>query len=273
MPADEDSLVALFDLEQIDKNLFRGPHPGEGGFRLFGGQVASQALRAAATTVVPEQLVNSLHAYFLRPGRFGTPVVFSVDRIRDGGSFSTRRVVATQDGEAILNLDASFHAIEDGGVFEPTSPVDTVDPPESLPRDPNRRGPHQRYIDYRSVDVPGDPDEARSRWVRTVEDLPDDPVLHACAITYLSDSGPVGTAGRAVGGPDETKWRPSMMTASLDHSLWFHRPARADDWLLYRLEPQVCFGARGLTRGQLWTKAGEAAVTVSQEALLRWRKR
>jgi acyl-CoA thioesterase II len=267
-----DSFVALFDLERIDKNLFRAPALGEGGRRLFGGHVASQALRAAAGTVDAEQDVNSLHAYFLRPGRYGTPVVYTVDRIRDGSSFSTRRVVATQDGEAILNLDASFHIEEDGDEYQVPSPVGHLPDPESLPREPDRQGPHQRFVDRRPVTVPDAPDTTRARWVRSKETLPDDPVVHACAITYLSDSGPVGAARRAIGGPEDGSWRASMMTASLDHCLWFHRPVRADDWLLYRLEPMVAGRARGLSRGEVWTQGGELAVTITQEALLRWRR-
>jgi acyl-CoA thioesterase II len=271
-PGAVSSLVAMLDLERVDRDIFRGPNPGDGGRRLFGGQVASQALRAAASTVEPEHHVNSLHAYFLRPGVYGTPVVYTVDRIRDGRSFSTRRVVALQDGEAILNLDASFHAEEEGGEFQLTSPLDDVPGPESLTRDVNRRGPHQRPVDSRSIELPGDPDESRTRWVKTLGELPDDPILHACAITYMSDSGPVGVARRAIGGPEDGGWRATMMTASLDHCLWFHRRVRADEWLFYRLEAVVCGRGRGLSRGQMWTPAGDVAVTVTQEALLRWRR-
>jgi acyl-CoA thioesterase II len=265
-------LTALFDLERIDRNLFRGPDPGEGNGRLFGGQVASQALRAAGHTVDAEHHVNSLHTYFLRPGRFGIPVVFTVDRIRDGASFTTRRVVATQDGEAILNLDASFHADEEGGEFQPDSPVDSVPPPDSIDSDRSRHAPHHRFMDTRPVEVPGDPDEVRSRWLRTAASLPDDPILHACAITFMTDTGPLGAIRRAVGGPEGDSWRKTMMTASLDHCLWFHHPMRADQWHLYRLDPQRCGRARGLARGQIWTVEGRLAVTVQQEALLRWRR-
>ncbi len=276
MPPVDDTLATLLDLERIDANVFRGPHPGEQGFRLFGGQVASQALRAAGATVPSERVVNSLHAYFLRPGRFGLPVVFTVDRIRDGGSFTTRRVVATQDGEAILNLDASFHVVEDGPRYEPPSPIGDVPDPESLPREPNRRGRHQRFIDTRIVprqDPDGGGEGSSMRWVRSVEHLSDDPMLHACAITYLSDSGLVSTARRSVTSESEFNTAPigrsAMMSASLDHCLWFHQPVRADDWLLYRLEPVAVMGARGLARGEVWTQSGQLAATVTQESLQR----
>ncbi|MFP3906597.1 MAG: acyl-CoA thioesterase [Acidimicrobiales bacterium] len=272
MAGTTDDLTAVLDLERIDRDLFRGPDPGEREGRLFGGQVASQALRAAGATVEAEHQVNSLHAYFLRPGRFGTPVVFTVDRIRDGSSFTTRRVVATQHGEAVLNLDASFHVDEDGGVFQPQSPLAEVPDPDSVAPDRSRRGSHHRHLDSRPVEVPGDSDEARSRWVRIVDPMPDDPLVHACAITFLSDTGPLGAARRAIGGPEGDAWRESMMTASLDHCIWFHQPARADDWLFYRLEPVVVGRARGLSRGQIWTRDGVLAATVTQEALLRWRR-
>ena len=265
------ALVELLSLEQIDRDIFRAAYPGEGNGRLFGGQVASQALRAAAGTIDVDHQVNSLHAYFLRPGRFGTRVVFTVDRIRDGRSFSTRRVVALQDGEAIMNLDASFHAAEEGEVFQGASPVHLVPSPDELPRDPDRRGPHQHPIDSRSVSFPDSVQGARARWARTADPLPDDPVLHACAITYLSDSGPVGATRHALGSDDDQPAKGRMMTASLDHCVWFHRPVRADDWLLYRLEAVACGAARGLARGEMWTPEGELVVSVSQESLLRLR--
>ena len=239
-------IAAHLQLDRIDRDILRSPHPGEGDGRLFGGQVAAQALRAAATTVEADHRVNSLHAYFLRPGRFGMPVTFLVDRIRDGSSFSTRRVVAIQDGEAILNLDASFHADEPGETIRFDGPVGTVPPPAG---------------------------STRAFWIRSRTALDDDPVLHACAITYLSDSGPVSAARRALGGGGRWGWDGiDLMTASLDHTMWFHRPVRADDWLLYDLQAVAVGGSRGLTRGSLWTADGDLAVSVTQEALLRRRR-
>ena len=259
-------LIDLLDLEAIDRDIYRGSNPGEGNGRVFGGQVASQALRAAAATVEAEHHVNSLHAYFLRPGRFGMPIIYTVDRIRDGSSFTTRRVVALQQGEAILNLDASFHKNEVGGEYQLPSPVADAPPPESIERNAHGWiGQHRRPIDMRDVNPTVSPLATRAHWVRADGTLPDDPVLHACVLTYFSDSGPVGAARRPLGG----RWDNRMMTASLDHCLWFHRAVRADEWLFYELEAVACGGARGLARGEMWTQDGRLAVTVSQESLLR----
>lgn len=255
-------LLRLLDLERIDRDIFRGPNPGEGSGRLFGGQVAAQALRAAAATVEVDHHVNSLHAYFLRPGRYGTPVTCVVDRIRDGSSFTTRRVVAMQHGEAILNLDASFHREETGFDGQTPSPVGDVPPADDLPFDDSRMGAHRRAVDMRQV-----PDQPGVRWVRTNGALPDDPVVHACAIAYFSDFGPVRTARRLTGAGDG-----ELMAASLDHSVWFHRRVRADDWLLYRLESLLVADARGISRGEIWTADGLLAASVAQEVLLRPRR-
>ena len=272
-PAEPDvhRLLELLSLEPIDRDIFRSPHPGEGMGRLFGGQVASQALRAAQATVDADHHVNSLHAYFLRPGRFGLPVTFVVDRIRDGSSFTTRRVVAQQEGEAILNLDASFHTAEDGEEFEAPNPIDLVPTPEELERDVSHLAPHRRVVDHREIEPPP-ASSTRAMWIRTVGQLPDDPDLHAAVLTYMSDSGPVSAARRAIGRGG--RWgreggERNLMTASLDHTLWFHRPARADEWLLYDLQAVACGRARGLTRASMWTRDGHLAVSVSQEALLR----
>lgn len=273
-PGDPDvhRLLQLLTLERIDRDIYRSPHPGEGSGRLFGGQVASQALRAAQSTVEADHHVNSLHAYFLRPGRFGLPVTFVVDRIRDGSSFTTRRVVAQQEGEAILNLDASFHTDEEGEEFEIDAPLASVPDPDHIERDLSHMAPHRRVVDQREIE-PAPDGCTRAMWIRTVHPLPDDRDLHACVLTYMSDSGPVSAARRAIGrGGRWGGWGGDLMTASLDHTLWFHRPARADEWLLYELQAVACGRARGLTRGSLWTRDGHLAVSVSQEALLRPRR-
>ena len=259
----------LFDLEQVDDATFRartssrsGPASRFPGMRLFGGQVASQALRAAAHTVVADHAVNSLHAYFLRGGSYGAPVDYVVDRIRDGSSFTTRRVVAVQDGKAILNLDASFHRDEPGDEHQPASPVDLVAPPEkaAAPEEPPwMRG---RPVDLRWVAAPAPC--TRAVWLRVPGRLADDPVLHACLLTFVSDMGPVSVVGESLASP-----RGSRMMASLDHCMWFHHPARTDEWLLYTLEPVATARARGVARGSIWTRDGRLAVSLAQEVLAR----
>ncbi|HUP86980.1 MAG TPA: acyl-CoA thioesterase domain-containing protein [Acidimicrobiales bacterium] len=281
-----DRLLALLDLETIDRNLYRGANPPTGGGRVFGGQVASQALMAASNTVDVEHRVNSLHAYFLRPGRPVMPIIYSIDRIRDGKSFTTRRVVAVQDGEAIFNLDASFHKEEPGGEFELPAPLDGVPAPEEVPLDVHGMGGfHRRPIETRELASGPRPTSTRAMWVRADGKLPDDFALHACVLTYMSDSGPVGAARRplldvaidsdsppssASGAPGSSRARPSSwMSASLDHTMWFHHPVRADEWLLYDLEAVACSNARGLARGTMWTQDGHLGVSITQEALIR----
>jgi acyl-CoA thioesterase-2 len=269
-----DRLLALLDLEPIDRNLYRGANPAGpgGGGRVFGGQVASQALMAASNTVEPAEhndfavhRVNSLHAYFLRPGRPGMPIVYTVDRIRDGSSFTTRRVVAVQDGEAIFNLDASFHKEEPGGEFELVAPLEGVPRPDDLPSRRDRwNARHGGPIETRELPSGPRPTTTRAMWVRADGKLPDDFALHACVLTYVSDSGPVGAARRPLLGQYH-RW----MSASLDHTMWFHRPVRADEWLLYDLEAVACSNARGLARGTLYTEDGHLAVSITQEALIR----
>jgi acyl-CoA thioesterase-2 len=268
-----DHLLGLLDLEKIDRNLYRGANPDSGGRmrRVFGGQVASQALMAATNTVEVQHRVNSLHAYFLRPGRPELPITYSIDRIRDGSSFTTRRVVASQDGEAIFNLDASFHRAEPGLEFELPAPLDHLPAPEDVPR--SQRGneiSHRRAIDAREFRDPRPkPTSTRSMWMRTDGDLPADPSLHACVLVFMSDSGPVGAARRpllpdAHEGPDRR-----MMAASLDHTMWFHRPVEADRWMLYDLEAVAASNARGLARGTIYTHEGHTVASVTQEVLLR----
>jgi acyl-CoA thioesterase-2 len=261
-------VVGLFDLEQIDDVTFRAPTSRSGpanrfrGMRLFGGQVASQALRAAAHTVTAEHAVNSLHAYFLRGGRYGVPVDYVVDRIRDGASFTTRRVVALQEGEAILNLDASFHRDEPGDEHEPESPVHRVPAPEDAAAPDEPPWMRGRPVDLRWVEPPAP--ATRAVWLRVPAQLADDPVVHACLLTFVSDMGPVSVVGESLSTPREQR-----MMASLDHCMWFHHPVRADEWLLYLLEPVATAHARGVARGSIWTRDGRLAVSLAQEALAR----
>lgn len=275
-----DHLVALLDLEQIEVNLFRGISPDESRIRVFGGQVAGQALVAATRTVEPGRAVHSLHAYFLRPGDPSRPILYDVDRIRDGKSFSTRRVVAIQNGRAIFNLQTSFHVPEAGLDYEQPMPLD-VPPPESLPDFMERMEPlkaklgdiinRPRPIDLRYVGTDplnrnGVSSENQAVWMRADGRLPDDPTLHACIVTYASDMTLLDTTLMPFGLGWDT---PGVQMASLDHAMWFHRPFRADEWLLYDQDSPTAHEGRGLSRGLMFTESGDLAVSVVQEGLLR----
>jgi acyl-CoA thioesterase-2 len=275
-----DDLVSLLDLESIEVNIFRGVSPDENRQRVFGGQVAGQALVAATRTVDPSRMVHSLHAYFLRPGDPTVPILYQVDRIRDGKSFTTRRVIAIQHGKVIFNLQASFHVLEPGADYQTTMPEGMPDP-ESLPDFKTRMEPFReqmgewydrpRPIDVRHVD--GDPFSRRGNpstqqrvWLRADGTLPDDPVLHACIVTYASDMTLLDTTLMPFGMSWDT---PGMQMASLDHAMWFHRPFRADDWLLYDQHPMSTGASRGLAGGAIYTRDGVLAVSVVQEGLVR----
>ena len=276
-----DDLITLLDLEAIEVNMFRGVSPDENRQRVFGGQVAGQALVAATRTVdVPGRLVHSLHAYFLRPGDPNVPILYEVDRIRDGKSFSTRRVVAVQHGRAIFNLQASFHGPETGLNYQLPMALD-VPAAETLPDFKTRMEPHKarlgewyerprpidvRYVDGDPFSRDGSPLYSQRVWLRADGELPDDPTLHACIVTYASDMTLLDTSLLPFG---LTLEAPGMQMASLDHAMWFHRPFRADDWLLYDQRPISIGGARGLAGGNLYTTSGGLAVSVVQEGLVR----
>lgn len=278
-------LLDLLDLEQIEEDIFRGQSRSAVVPRVFGGQVAAQALVAAGRTVPPERLPHSLHAYFLRPGDPGAPIVYTVERLRDGRSFTTRRAVAVQHGRPIFSLSASFQTHEDG--LDHQAPMPPAPDPETLPTGEERlRGyahlPQEvvdkllearEAIDLRHVEAPpygefGAPREPRSQvWFRTNGKLADDPLLHVVLATYVSDMTLLdsillahGRGGWAVG---------DVVGASLDHAMWFHRPFRADEWLLYDQESPSAHGGRGLGQGRIYTRAGELAVTVIQEGVVR----
>jgi len=275
-----DELISVLDLEELDLNIFRGRSPEESRIRVFGGQVAGQALVAAGRTVTAERVVHSLHAYFLRAGDPRTPIIYEVDRIRDGKSFTTRRVVAIQRGRAIFHLSASFQVVEDGPTHQLAMPE--APDPESLATWAERMtervevmSPEMREwflrprpIELRYVDPPKDHrnDPCQLIWIRAAGKLPDSPLLHQCVVAYASDMTLLDTATL----PHGIHWNdPRYQMASLDHAMWFHRGFRADEWLLYAQEAPSASGARGLCTGHLYTRDGALAVTVVQEGLVR----
>lgn len=268
------SLRGILDLELIDTNLYRGASLRTQHLRAFGGQVAAQALMAAGRSVVTDRPVHSLHAYFLRPGDSTRPIVYQVDDIRDGRSFTSRRVVATQGGVPIFHLTASFQAHEDG--YDHQMAMPPAPDPDDVPADaggpwggPSEFLTHYPFIDVRHVpldlSVPEGEPVRRRVWFRATEPLPeDDALVHACVATYASDLTLLGTAllPRRVPPAD-------VQLASLDHAMWFHRPVRADDWLLYgALSPSATNG-RGLAIGEIWDARGRLVCTVVQEGLMR----
>jgi acyl-CoA thioesterase II len=280
-----DQLLDLLDLEQIEVNIFRGRSPDETVQRVFGGQVAGQALVAAGRTVPEDRPVHSLHAYFIRPGDPSVPLIYTVDRMRDGRTFTTRRVTAIQHGKPIFALSASFHHPEAG--LEHADPMPAVPSPEELRPNAERLAealgaplpPHLRDspIDLRSVgplavEISRDPSRRGQGkhgnlvWLRVMEQLPDDPLLHVCLMTYVSDL----TLLETVLLEHDVSWLDGVTaSASLDHAMWFHRPFRADSWLLYAQESPIAAGGRGLARGQVFTAEGELVVSVVQEGLIR----
>jgi acyl-CoA thioesterase II len=282
MSAVLDELVKLLSLEQIEENLFRGQSQDLGWGTVFGGQVLGQALSAAAQTVPPDRHVHSLHAYFLRPGDVSKPIVYDVDRIRDGSSFTTRRIVAIQSGRPIFNMSASFQKAEPG--LEHHEPMPEVPAPETLkteqqlaaeagwPKSWLERNA-DRPFEWRPVQVidplkPTPRPPQRADWLRTVARLPDNPALHYSLLAYASDHHLIGTALLPHGVSFIT---PGMQIASVDHVMWFHQPLRVDDWLLHVMESPVARGARGLARGRIYTRSGALVASTAQEGLIRQR--
>ena len=278
-----DELLALLELEALEVNLFRGLSPHEDRQRVFGGQVAAQALVAAGRTVGEDRPVHSLHAYFLRPGDPNIPIVYDVDRIRDGKSFTTRRVVAIQHGRAIFNLAASFQIVETGPDHQ--MPMPAVPGPDELPTWQQRVEPYlerlgpdlaqwlvrERPIDSRPVDDPRwlDPtprEPQQDVWIKSNGDLPEVPLIHECVVAYASDLTLLDTAMFPHAISDQEQ---QYMIASLDHAMWFHRPFRADDWLLYHQTSPTASSARGLAQGSIFCRDGTLAITVIQEGLIR----
>jgi acyl-CoA thioesterase II len=268
-PSPLEILLETLDLENIDRDLFRGKTPPTRRPRVFGGQVAGQALVAAQRTV-PDRLVHSLHAYFLRLGQPELPIVYEVDRIRDGRSYTTRRVVGIQSGKAIFNLQASFQVEEIGYESQVAMPPGLADP-ATLPEWRHRFDPEDERSQL-SPSVPFDLREAppsggydRLLWLRTVGPLSDDPTLHRCVVAYASDLTLLSVAFERHGAGMP---QPSFV-ASLDHAMWFHRPFRIDEWMLYAQASMSSGAGRGLSRGELFTLDGRLAVSVVQEGALR----
>ncbi|MGW6303620.1 acyl-CoA thioesterase [Streptomyces niveus] len=282
-----ESLLDLLDLERIEEDIFRGLSRPTAIPRVYGGQVAAQALVAAGRTVPADRSAHSLHAYFLRAGDPGAPIVYTVDRIRDGRSFTTRRVVAVQHGQPIFHLSASFQTYEDG--LEHQAAMPPAPDPESLPTaaellprhadrfvDPSVVGrllETRAAVDLRYVDAPpyataGQVREARSQvWFRTAGKLADDPLLHVCLATYVSDMTLLDSVLLAHG---RGGWASGdIVGASLDHAMWFHRPFRADEWLLYDQTSPSASGGRGLGQARIYTRDGDLAISVIQEGVMR----
>ena len=277
-----DDLLHLLRLERLEENIFRGESRDIGGAQVFGGQVLGQALSAAYHTVEGRR-AHSLHAYFLRRGDMNAPIVYDVDRSRDGGSFSVRRVVAIQHGRPIFNFAASFQVPEDGLAHQADMP--DVEGPEGLPeltevaadiRDMIPEKMHRyltvkRAFEFRPVDAldflaPAPRDPIKYIWIRAVDALPDTQALHQNLLAYVSDYELLGTATLPHGLPFG---QGRVLMASLDHALWFHRDIRMDDWLLYAMDSPNASGARGLSRGQFFTRDGTLVASTTQEGLIR----
>jgi acyl-CoA thioesterase-2 len=277
-----DQLLEVLDLEQVDPATFIGESPQVGAQRVFGGQVAGQALVAAGRTVAPDRFVHSLHGYFVRPGDPTVPIEFRVENIRDGRSFSVRRSTAQQHGKTIFFMSASFQVVEQGLDHHTPAPLDVPDPDDVptmadwVSRYPDRAGifaSAPQAVDARYLGIPGwvppGDREATSEqrvWMRIAGKLPDDSLIHACALTYASDLSLLDSVLAMHG----EVWGPGgVIGASLDHALWLHRPFRADEWFLYDSTSPSASGSRGFANGRMFTRDGRHIASAAQEGLLR----
>jgi len=275
-------LVETLELEPLEENLFRGRSPDDGWQRVFGGQVVGQALRAATHTV-EGRFAHSLHAYFMRPGDPKIPIIYEVERTRNGRSFSTRRVIAIQHGKVIFTMGCSFHMEEPGFTHQIDMPK--VPDPDDLPSENQLLNQYidkmpaqiraywkgERAIEVRPVDFsrylsPQKAAPVQQAWLRPTGPLPDDLAIHQCAIAFATDIALLDTALVPHG---RTIFDPRLALASIDHALWFHKPARFDDWLLYSTDSPMTSGARGYTRGSLYTRSGQLIASSAQEGLIR----
>ena len=280
-PASE--LIELLSLERLEENLFRGQSRDIGTKYVFGGQVLGQALSAAQATMPEPRAAHSLHAYFLRAGDINAPIVYDVDRTRDGGSFSVRRVTAIQHGKVIFFCAASFQESETGAEHQPPMPQ-VPDPDDLTPAEPippevlatlptkvqrwlHRGGPFEfRHVHPRNDLKPAKQPPFNQVWFRLCERVGDAPELHRALLAYASDFHLLGTATFPHG---ISYYQPNVQMASLDHALWFHRPFRADDWLLYAIDSPSAQGARGLARGQVFSRDGRLVASTAQEGMIR----
>ena len=287
MSAAMQELLAILDLERLEHNLFRGRSPKESWQRVFGGQTIAQALVAAQRTVEPNRHVHSLHGYFMRPGDTTLPIVYEVDRIRDGGSFTTRRVIAIQHGEAIFSLEASFQGDEEGLEHQVPMPLGVPTPDtllsqqelmgkfgEAVPEGIRRYWERERPIEMKPAMLQHYTSREKLEphqniWIRTTGPVPADRAIQCAVLAYLSDMTLLDTStfahGRAIFDPD-------IQAASLDHAMWFHRPNPLDGWLLYTQDSPSTQGSRGFTRGTLYAEDGTLVASVAQEGLIRLRR-
>ncbi|MGY5804094.1 acyl-CoA thioesterase II [Rhizobium sp. LEGMi12c] len=282
-PTPMETVLATLDLETIEMNLFRGNSPQVGWQRVFGGQVIGQALMAAQRTVDGDRFAHSLHAYFMLPGDPSVPILYQVDRLRDGSSFNTRRVLAVQHGKAIFALTASFQVDEPG--FDHQIDMPDVPMPEELmdeeqvkqrylahaPENVRRYWERKRPVEIRPVSIESyfsraQPSQRQNIWVRVTGPVPDDRLYRNAVLAYLSDMTLLDVSLNAHG---TSVLDPTVQVASLDHAMWFHRPFKLDDWLLYSQESPSASGARGFTRGSLFTRSGVLIASVAQEGLIR----
>lgn len=282
MPYTVEDLLQLLDLEPIEVNIYRGRNRDIGSGRVFGGQVMAQALVAAQRTVEEDRVAHSMHGYFILPGDLDAPIVYFVDRLRDGKSFTTRRVTAIQHGRAVFNMSASFHRMEDGLEHQSEMPVvtpaDDIKPEIAYIRENAHRIPEpvrdvltqDRPFDFRVVDMDPFDDSPRAperqMWLRAIGDMPDATISHQAALAYASDYSILATTVQPHGLGIRS---PELQAATLDHSIWFHRPFRADDWMLYSMDSPAAAGARGFARGSIFTKDGVMIASVAQEGLIR----
>ncbi len=280
-----EELLTLLKLEKIEENIFRGQSQDLGFGGLFGGQVLGQALSAAYQTVPSDRKAHSLHAYFLRMGNAAQPIVYEVDCIRDGQSFTTRRVVAIQKGRAIFNMSASFHLDESG--FEHQNDAPEVPGPNGIPSemelaemvaDKIPDAIREKILCAKPIEIrpinplnpfaPEKREPLRYTWFKTIDQLPDDPAIHQYLLAYASDFGLVVTSLYPHG---HSFWEPGMKIASLDHAMWFHRDFRIDDWMLYAMKSPNACKARGFNNGKIYTRQGKLVASVCQEGLIRYR--